>query len=56
MKVGILTFHNVANYGATLQTYALFHILTSNGYDVELIDYFPSRISRRLKAILRTIF
>jgi polysaccharide pyruvyl transferase WcaK-like protein len=39
MKVGVLTFHGVANYGATMQAYALFIILEKLGHDVELINY-----------------
>lgn len=39
MKVGILTFHNVVNYGAVLQAYALQKFLEDKGYEVEVIDY-----------------
>ncbi len=39
MKIGILTFHYVDNYGAVLQTYALYRYLTSLGCTVEIIDY-----------------
>lgn len=39
MKIGILTFHRALNYGAVLQCYALFKILTEMGHDVEVIDY-----------------
>lgn len=39
MKLGILTFHRAANYGAVLQVYALQHYLLSKGYDTEIIDY-----------------
>lgn len=41
MKVGILTFHNTTNYGATLQAYALWRTIQDQGYDAELIDYRP---------------
>ncbi|BAZ11092.1 hypothetical protein NIES4071_29170 [Calothrix sp. NIES-4071] len=41
MKIGIITFHHVDNYGATLQAYALWSFLQSQGYDVEIIDYRP---------------
>jgi polysaccharide pyruvyl transferase WcaK-like protein len=41
MKIGILTFHHVDNYGATLQAYALFTFLKQQKYDVEIIDYRP---------------
>lgn len=41
MKIGIITFHHVENYGATLQAYALWNFLNNQGYDVEIIDYRP---------------
>ena len=28
-KIGILTFHTAMNYGAILQTYALYHAIAS---------------------------
>lgn len=39
MKVGILTFHNAANYGAVFQAYALSKYLENKGCDVYFIDY-----------------
>ncbi|WP_375512358.1 polysaccharide pyruvyl transferase family protein [uncultured Nostoc sp.] len=45
MKIGILTFHHVDNYGATLQAFALWSFLNSQGYDVEIIDYRPLKIA-----------
>lgn len=39
MKIGILTFHNTTNYGATLQAYALSCTLKSNGVDTVIVDY-----------------
>ncbi|MEA5602221.1 polysaccharide pyruvyl transferase family protein [Nostoc sp. UHCC 0252] len=45
MKIGILTFHHIDNYGATLQACALWIFLNSQGYDVEIIDYRPLKIS-----------
>ncbi len=45
MKVGVLTFHGVANYGATMQAYALFNVLKIAGHDVELINYSSSKSS-----------
>ncbi|MBG1269254.1 polysaccharide pyruvyl transferase family protein [Nostoc sp. WHI] len=45
MKIGILTFHHIDNYGATLQAYALWSFLNSQGYDVEIIDYRPFKIA-----------
>lgn len=42
MKIGILTFHSVDNYGAVLQAFALQTYLKSVGHNVEIIDYRPS--------------
>lgn len=43
MKVGILTFHHVANYGAMLQAYALQQAVQRLGHEAELIDYRPTK-------------
>lgn len=43
-KIGIITFHWAANYGAVLQAYALQQFLLKNGYDTEIIDYRPGRV------------
>lgn len=42
MKIKTITCHNVANYGAALQAYALQTFLESLGHNVEIIDYTPS--------------
>lgn len=39
IKIGTMTFHNVPNYGAILQAYALFSFLKDNEYDVAILDY-----------------
>ena len=39
MKIGILTFHRAANYGAVLQCYALQEFLKQMGFDVSVLDY-----------------
>ena len=41
-RVGVLTFHNTTNYGATLQTLGLLRALTHRGFAAEVIDYRPS--------------
>lgn len=46
MKVGILTFHRADNYGAVLQTYALYAQCCAMGYDVKVIDYRCNAIER----------
>lgn len=38
MKVGIVTIHNSPNYGACLQSYALYKYIEQQGHDVEIID------------------
>lgn len=52
MRVGILTFHSVDNFGAVLQAYALQEYLRSQGHEVEILDYRPSyfHIKRRMPA------
>lgn len=44
-KVGIITLHRVVNYGSVLQTYALQEKIKELGYDVEVIDYYPKRLT-----------
>lgn len=45
MKIGILTFHNSNNYGAVLQTTALYKKVKSINSDVEVIDYIcPNKV------------
>jgi hypothetical protein len=39
MRIGILTFHNALNYGAILQCYALYKVLSKTGHKVYIIDY-----------------
>lgn len=41
MKIKTITCHDVYNYGASLQAYALQQYLTELGHDVQIIDYFP---------------
>lgn len=38
-RVGIMTFHRAANYGAVLQAYALRRTIEKLGADCEIIDY-----------------
>lgn len=42
MKIGILTFHCVLNYGAVLQAYGLQEYLKKLGHTVYVIDYCPT--------------
>ena len=39
MKIGILTFHRPANFGANLQAYSSMCYLSSLGHEVKVIDY-----------------
>lgn len=45
-KVGIITLHRVVNYGSVLQTYALQEKIKELGYESEVIDYFPERLTK----------
>jgi polysaccharide pyruvyl transferase WcaK-like protein len=47
MKYGILTFHNIPNFGAILQAYSLCFALRSLGLDCDIIDYTSDNISKR---------
>lgn len=40
-RVGIVTFHNTPNFGATLQCYALSRFLQGLGANVEIVNYQP---------------
>ncbi|NCC54405.1 MAG: polysaccharide pyruvyl transferase family protein [Erysipelotrichia bacterium] len=40
MKIGILTFCNGENFGASLQCYALKSVINELGYDVEVINFY----------------
>ena len=44
-KVGIITLHRVVNYGSVLQTYALQNKINKLGYESEIIDYYPERLT-----------
>ena len=39
MKIALMSFHNAANYGASMQAYALEKFLLDNGVDCEYINY-----------------
>lgn len=41
MNIKTITCHDVYNYGASLQAYALQTFLLENGHNVEIIDYLP---------------
>ncbi len=43
MKVGVLTFHHVYNYGALLQAYATQTVLEEAGYEAEIVNVRPFR-------------
>lgn len=48
MRIKTITCHNVYNYGASLQAFALSSFLRKCGNEVEVIDYMPSYIRRNL--------
>jgi hypothetical protein len=48
-KIGILTFHRAVNYGAVLQTWALFKRIKDAGPEVSIIDYRPNSIELTYK-------
>lgn len=56
MKIGIITFHWAANYGAVLQAYALQNYLISLGNEVSIINYKPSLYDFNLRSVLNRHF
>lgn len=52
MRIGILTYHRSINYGSVLQAWATQRILSSEGYDVEIIDYIPEKYNQIYKLYL----
>lgn len=46
MRIGILTCHDVYNYGATLQAYALYNYLNDEVGQTEIINYKPKYLYR----------
>lgn len=46
MKIGIVTFYRVANYGAMLQAYALWQYLAARGHEVVFIGHSRTSVRR----------
>ena len=46
MKIGILTFHYVHNFGAVLQAYGLLEYIKSLGHECHIIDYRNSQMNK----------
>ena len=44
MKIGILTFTNTSNYGASLQAFALQQAFICRGHECEIIDYINEKV------------
>lgn len=53
MKIGILTFHWVTNYGAVLQTFALQSFLEDLGHEVYVVNYKPKNYDDTLWTFIR---
>lgn len=51
LKIKTITCHDVYNFGASLQAYALMRYLTELGHDVEIIDYKPPYLTFNIWAI-----
>lgn len=50
MKIGLLTYHRVYNYGATLQAVALRIFLENRGHHVSYVDYYPEYHKKMYRA------
>lgn len=46
-RVGILTFHDTTNFGATLQAIATYKVLKEMGFEVDILDYRCDAIDAR---------
>ena len=44
MKIGIVTFHDAANYGAVLQAYGLHTVLAKLGHESEFIRFAKEQV------------
>lgn len=53
MKVALITYHQVYNYGSSLQAYATQKLIERNGCNVEIINYVPERF-RNYGSFLQT--
>jgi hypothetical protein len=47
MKIGILTYHSVFNFGANLQTYSTVEYLKNNGFEPIVINWIPEDLEAR---------
>ena len=63
-KIGIITIHNSPNYGASLQSYALYKYIELSGNEVEIIDlhrpiankdYIPSKRYKRSREVRQSL-
>ncbi|MCM1521424.1 MAG: polysaccharide pyruvyl transferase family protein [Muribaculaceae bacterium] len=46
-QAAIITCHDIYNYGASLQTYALARFIEDIGHDVKIIDYKPDYLTKQ---------
>jgi polysaccharide pyruvyl transferase WcaK-like protein len=55
MKIGILTYHSVYNFGANLQVYSTVGYLKNNGFDPIVINWMPADLEARSNRIVSPI-
>lgn len=46
-KIELVTLHRVKNYGSVLQAYATQEIFKKYGYEIEILDYYPERYTKK---------
>lgn len=46
MKIGLLTYHAVCNFGANIQALSTISFFQNNGYDIEIINWRPEDLDR----------
>lgn len=61
-KVGILTWHYYINFGSALQSFALYSVIKSLGYEAVIVNYLnprhgniPNSILSKIKAVVRYV-
>ena len=54
LMIGILTFHNTTNFGASLQAYSLCKAIRSMGHECELVNYICPNIVKRERELSRS--
>ena len=55
MKVGILTYHFVSNFGANLQTLSTYHSILKNGHEPIIINWVPKDLEDYFEKVVPSV-